>query len=354
MNWKNKIKKVRSLLNMWLQRQLTLQGRVTVVNTLMLSRFWYTLFVTSMPEWAYLEIKRLCVNFIWDNRSHLVKCSSIADEKCKGGLQLSDIKCKMYAFRLKYIGRLIDDQYHVLWKDIFKYFASKIYGMQLGLEILYHCLLSIIPDEWKNTIDNNVHHRNIDRTIDISVLIKNVPCDLKSCNVKKLYQCVLEDITEEPIGPIIWKKLYALDEAELCKIWKYVYEFWKPSKMIELDYKIMHNCVFTNVKLKKIGLSDSELCDVCHKENEDIMHVFINCDELEDFHDYLSALLCKIFENCDSDKISLVQSEMLLLNGLRWKMKGVNDLFLNFVLSVARFCIFRRRNLLKNGHKMYI
>ena len=60
MNWKNKIKKVRSLLNMWLQRQLTLQGRVTVVNTLMLSRFWYALFVTSMPEWAYVEIKIMC------------------------------------------------------------------------------------------------------------------------------------------------------------------------------------------------------------------------------------------------------------------------------------------------------
>ncbi|CAC5394512.1 unnamed protein product [Mytilus coruscus] len=149
MNWKNKIKQVRSLLNMWLQRQLTLQGRVTVVNTLMLSRFWYTLFVTSMPEWAYVEIKRLCVNFIWDNRSHLVKYSSIVGEKCKGGLQLSDIKCKMYAFRLKYIGRLIDDQYHVLWKDIFKYFVSKIYGMQLGLEILYttipNCELKCIP-----------------------------------------------------------------------------------------------------------------------------------------------------------------------------------------------------------------
>ncbi|CAC5423418.1 unnamed protein product [Mytilus coruscus] len=149
MNWKNKIKKVRSLLNMWLQRQLTLQGRVTVVNTLMLSRFWHTLFVTSMPEWAYVEIKRLCVNFIWDNRSHLVKYSSIVDEKCKGWLQLSDIKCKMYAFRLKYIGRLIDDQYHVLWKDIFKYFVSKIYGMQLGLEILYttipNCELKCIP-----------------------------------------------------------------------------------------------------------------------------------------------------------------------------------------------------------------
>ena len=32
-------------------------------------------------------------------------------------------------------------------------------------------------------------------------------------------------------------------------------------------------------------------------------------------------------------------------------MKGVNIVFVNFIMSVARFCIFRRRNLIKNGQK---
>ena len=72
--------------------------------------------------------------------------------------------------------------------------------------------------------------------------------------------------------------------------------------------------------------------------------------KLEEFHDYLSSLFDKIFANCDSDKVSLVNSEELLILGFRWKMKGVNDVFLNFMLSIARFCIFRRRNLVNNGN----
>jgi hypothetical protein len=30
-------------------------------------------------------------------------------------------------------------------------------------------------------------------------------------------------------------------------------------------------------------------------------------------------------------------------------MKGVNVIFLNFMLSIARYCVLRRRNLVKNG-----
>ena len=52
----------------------------------------------------------------------------------------------------------------------------------------------------------------------------------------------------------------------------------------------------------------------------------------------------------DSDMVSVVSSEELLMVGFRWKMKGVNDAFLNFLLSIARYCIFRRRNLVNNGH----
>jgi hypothetical protein len=45
----------------------------------------------------------------------------------------------MYAFRLKFVCTciLIDDEYNVLWKYTFKYFASKVYNMNLGLDILF-------------------------------------------------------------------------------------------------------------------------------------------------------------------------------------------------------------------------
>jgi hypothetical protein len=97
LNWREKVAKIKTLLNMWIQRHLTIQGRVHVVSTLLMSRIWYTLFVTCIPDWALREIKTACVNFIWNNGSHLVKYNTIINEKCNGGLQLPDIVSKINA-----------------------------------------------------------------------------------------------------------------------------------------------------------------------------------------------------------------------------------------------------------------
>jgi hypothetical protein len=130
LNWREKVAKIKTLLNMWIQRHLTIQGRVHVVSTLLMSRIWYTLFVTCIPDWALREIKTACVNFIWNNGSHLVKYNTIINEKCNGGLQLPDIVSKINAFRLKFMIRFLDNDCNVLWKYFFKYFLSKIYDMK--------------------------------------------------------------------------------------------------------------------------------------------------------------------------------------------------------------------------------
>lgn len=266
--------------------------------------------------------------------------------KCKGGMQLAGLKCKMYAFRLKFVRILIDDEYNVLWKYTFKYFASKVYNMNLGLDILfinvpncelkcipiiykemleawyilrqksgfnlsveniydqplfkkpeivmqgktiswydfihagiisikdisyevrtgflpdcaivemiqnvcdntnvehvikrYHSLMFVIAEDWKHTVQTEVHNRNTKRTIDIYISNNNIIAnEMKLCSVKKLYQYLIEDIVEEPSGPTIWKLLFDIDDSELNNIWLNVNMFWKPAKTIELDYKIV-------------------------------------------------------------------------------------------------------------------
>ena len=57
----------------------------------------------------------------------------------------------------------------------------------------------------------------------------------------------------------------------------------------------------------------------------------------------------KLFQNCDSNRISLIKSEIILLLGLSGKMKDVNETFVNFFLSTASYCIFKRRNSCTNG-----
>ena len=71
-----------------------------------------------------------------------------------------------------------------------------------------------------------------------------------------------------------------IEETELYRIWTIVNFHWKPSKMIEVDFKIAHHSIFTNTKLMKMKLIDYEECEICENEIESITHLFISCEQL--------------------------------------------------------------------------
>ena len=455
LNWRGKINKIKALLNMWLQRKLTIQGRVNVISSLFMSRLWYTLFVTSMPDWAITEIKNICVNFIWNNGAHLVKYNTIICEKSKGGLQLPDIKSKLIAFRLKFLARFLNEEYHVLWKDIFRYFIHNILNMKLREEIVYmslenkylycipvvyremlqslsaikesisfnynvidiyhqplfcnseilisgktilwndfitagitqlkdicyevktgflpdnaivemvtnvdedisqdnivkryNALKCALPEKWTQTIQTKLYTRTEKIVIDINVNMNSKLVDFKMCTSKQLYWLVIEKMCQLPKSIEKWIDIFQTDESIICSMWKGVNMYWKPSIMIELDFKIVHYCIFTNERLLKMKLIDNDLCDICSNEIEDIMHLFVKCTELYNFHMYVSKQVEELFENCDSDQKNYIVYEEIFILGLNRTIKGVNVNFINFMLSVARYCVFRRRNLVKNN-----
>jgi hypothetical protein len=99
----------------------------------------------------------------------------------------------------------------------------------------------------------------------------------------------------------------------------------------------------------KMKLIDYEECEICENEIESITHLFISCEQLVEFHQHIQEKIEILFENCNSDKMTLVVYEEIFMFGLTNTMKGVNVIFLNFMLSIARYCVLRRRNLIKNG-----
>ena len=64
-------------------------------------------------------------------------------------------------------------------------------------------------------------------------------------------------------------------------VWKTIHSPGKSSDHINLEFKIAHNIILTYSKLFKYGLVPSRLCPVCLKEEEDIYHLFLYCDELD-------------------------------------------------------------------------
>lgn len=457
MNWKDKIKKLKCILNMWLLRHISLQGRKTIISSLLMSRLWYTLSVFSIPDWAVIEIKACCIKFLWNNAAHLIKYQTIIGDKLEGGLNFEDIYLKLVSYRLKFVSRLVDPDYHVLWKETCRHFLQKIGNMKLELEVLfmnlndkileclpifykemlqawqivkehtdidmcidmiykqplflnpevklenkpiywkffidagivslkdiayevktgflplraiidmihesndqvdvkiitkqYSQLLNALPELWKNTVNTELNMKCVTNCAEHCIDIRHKIISLSVCNTKYFYTLLRSICFEQPLCITFWEKHFN-EQIDFFPIWKMVNIKWKTPDLIELDYKIIHNKIFTNVKLCQIGLTDSSVCLICNNENEDIVHLFMTCNKLNTFHQYLQNMVEILFENCDSNDMSAVKYEKLMFFGQSETLKGVNIYFLNFIFSIARFCIFKRRNILgmKNHH----
>ena len=112
----------------------------------------------------------------------------------------------------------------------------------------------------------------------------------------------------------------------------------KSTKLIEFQFRFLHQTLATNVSLVKMGYKDDIRCTFCHEEAENFMHLFWLCGKIELFWKNLIASL--------KDRNFL--SEDCLLNNL--VVLGLkpdtskNKAAINFVLLLARFYIWLCRS----------
>lgn len=455
LNWKDKVKKIKAITKLWQQRQLTLFGRATVVSTLLMSRLWYTIAVTSIPEWALDDIKKCCLDFLWGHASHLVKYRVLVGKKDEGGINYPDIYLKLLSFRLKFISRYFNEECTAMWKNTMKYFLRKIRGMNIDnycfcmtlnkedckllpkfyiemidawqyvksfidvdmksmdilqqplflnpdikvqgkiafwqhfivagitqikdlcfevipgflsfnavkemvldmyddvnvkqLQCQYRELIECIPEDWKKCIKHGVFDANRDKSPYFIVTFGDKGKDLINCKTKDFYEILISKVFIKPDVEQFWLEILNEQTLPFCNMWKSVHNYWKPPDCVQLDFKLMHNRIFTNVKLKRIGLMDTNICDSCQSDIEDLLHIFLDCQMLVSFHDYINQLLVKLLERCETDVIVTQGYRKLILLGMSGKFKSVNVVFVNFFLSIVRLCIMKKRQIVKRS-----
>ena len=81
---------------------LTIHGRVTVINSLLMSKLWYSLSVIPIPFWARDSIQYECINFLWKCGVCLVSYITAVGDRKNGGLKQVYIYLKMLSLRLKF------------------------------------------------------------------------------------------------------------------------------------------------------------------------------------------------------------------------------------------------------------
>ena len=72
-NFFNMIREMKTKLNLWLTRDLTLYGRTLLAKTIGISQLIYTASMLSVPETVIKNTQALLFNFLWKNKNDKVK-----------------------------------------------------------------------------------------------------------------------------------------------------------------------------------------------------------------------------------------------------------------------------------------
>ena len=123
-----------------------------------------------------------------------------------------------------------------------------------------------------------------------------------------------------------WRNTYLLN-AEDPSIWCVSRECCSETKLLELQWKILHGIYPTGVLLNKMKIKCNDLCDFCG-EIDSISHFFVSCRIIvpvwEEANKVISSYIGKSFTLSERDKIiGILSSDYDFENESRTKVNKI-------------------------------
>ena len=107
-NLDNVMKKVKSMIKTWSKRKLTLIGRVTVIKSLMLSKFAYLFLALPNPPGDLLKkLESMFFKFLWNKGPDRISRRQIVKNIEAGGLRMIDIHAFITSLKVTWLRRII-------------------------------------------------------------------------------------------------------------------------------------------------------------------------------------------------------------------------------------------------------
>ncbi len=99
-NFEGRINNLRTTLQIWKQRYLTIKGKITILNNLALAPLIYVSSVLDTPEKAIKEVDTIIQNFIWEGKTAKISKNTLVEN---GGLKLCDFQTKVKSLNLSWV-----------------------------------------------------------------------------------------------------------------------------------------------------------------------------------------------------------------------------------------------------------
>lgn len=137
-NFEPKVKKTQQILNMWLQRDLSIYGRVLLSKAEGISRLIDPALSLFVKDSTSANINKSLTNFIWKNKHHYLKRNVLTGPRSEGGIEMLDFSDLNNTFKIKWLQECIKKP-----KSIWYFIPNNIFQSLGGLQFLMSCNYSV-------------------------------------------------------------------------------------------------------------------------------------------------------------------------------------------------------------------
>lgn len=310
--WKNIIIKASNIVNMYKHTGSTIFGRAILINNLVIPKIVYLANIIEPPTKYIFQLNNIIRSFIFKNTLKNIKHTTIIQNKEDGGINLQDIKTKICALRLKFIGQVVKNP-----ND----FPLTIYYYGLRLSNLIP-----IQNNTPHYFGTNLHpfYRSISRT-----LSGNEP--LIHNKYKEIYTTLKKQLQENLAIRIKWGK--DLNITDFKDTFTNLHNKHIATKAKEISYRLIFG--MTPFSKKKPGVKYCKFCQSVNGDNE--KHLYLECSLFSNVRNTVRDLL---EGNCETNvNINL----SILLNKLpKTKHKMIHNFNL-IIVSEYRNLVWNSR-----------
>ena len=121
-NFDPKIRKLKSILNVWKTRQLTLAGKILLIKTFDLSQFINLASVTTIPEEIIHKIDKILYDFLWKGGRGCIKRNTLIGNVEDGGIKMVNVKSMFKSLKIKWTQRYVNNNHALPGKKYFQCF----------------------------------------------------------------------------------------------------------------------------------------------------------------------------------------------------------------------------------------
>jgi len=171
LNYTKSLKKMETMLKIWGKRYLTLYGKVTVINTFVISQLVYLLSVLPSPSDEILtHINLMIFDFIWNKKPDKIKRDVMKLPKEHGGLSVPDIFIKNFSLKIAWVQRIIknDNSWNIMLARYLPISLNFIWKLNININDV-QILTKNIPNQFMRQIISawsiynfhdppNIHH----------------------------------------------------------------------------------------------------------------------------------------------------------------------------------------------------